>query len=197
MKPEDFLAALEKWESRIPHLYLDSAKKGGVPTPNVTIGIGCLLPNLAAAQSLRFMISTGEPGKNARPATPAEIEADWNRVRAMKPGFAAAHYRGHSPLLYLEDESIDELALVRLEDDCLPGLRRTLPGFDHLPDGVQYACVDMDWNLGIGGLHKFADFIAAIDRRDFKTAGRESHRVDCRAERNDWCKEQIEGEATA
>jgi hypothetical protein len=197
MRPEQFLSALEKWEDRIRHLYLDTAKKGGVPTPNVTIGIGCLLPSLAAAQALPFMLSSGNPGEAVRPATLDEIQADWNRVRAMKPGFLAAHYQGHAAQLYLDDDAIDELALVRLEEDCLPGLRRLFQGFDMLPDGVQYGCVDMDWNMGLGTLHTFVDFRAAIDRRDFKTAARESHRAGVRAERNDWCRDQIEGGATA
>ena len=197
MRPEQFLVELEKWESRTRFMYLDTAKRNGIPTPNVTIGIGCLLPSLAAAQALPFMISTGDPGEQARPATLDEIQADWNRVRAMKPGFAANHYQGHAAQLYLDDEAIDELALVRLEEDCLPGLRRTFQGFDQLPDGVQYGCVDMDWNMGLGTLRTFLDFIAAIDRRDFKTAARESHRAGVRPERNDWCARQIEGGATA
>jgi hypothetical protein len=196
LAPEDFLAALEPWESRIRHMYLDSARTNGVPSPNVTIGIGCLLANVQAATALPFQISSGGlGGEPQRAATVDEIRADWDRVRAMAPGFLAAHYQGHATLLFLLDDAIDELALWRLENDCLPVLHRYFPRFDDLPQGVQLAIVDMAWNLGLGGLHKFGEFIGAVNRDDFDTAARECHRIDCRPERNDWCRRELLGAA--
>ena len=66
------LAQIEKFEGRVPWMYLDTKSK-------VTVGIGCMLPTVAPALLLPFY--NGDV-----PATSAEITKEFCRITAMQPG---------------------------------------------------------------------------------------------------------------
>lgn len=188
---------LERWESRVKFMYLDSATNDGVPTPNVTIGIGCLLPDLAAAQALPFVFSDVAGGRLRVPSL-AEVEWDWRRVRSMAPGNRASYYQNHGAQLYLEDAAVDDLAQARLVHGCLPACRLIFRSFDALPEGARRGIVDMIWNMGAGTLsHEFPRFIAAVNAGRWGEAAAECHRKSCREERNVWCAGLFRGLAGA
>jgi hypothetical protein len=173
----DLLSELERWESRKNYLYLDTATP-----PNVTTGIGCLLRDSAAAMALPWVVAPA-----GRPATRAEIAADFARVREMRGGMPAHLYqaRGGALVVYLPDEAVTALALKRLRL-ALAWLRRLCPGFDDFPRPAQDVLVDMIWNLGAGALRKFTRMLGACNRGDWLTAAKESRVSTSRESRNAW-----------
>ena len=68
------------------------------------------------------------------------------------------------------------LVIRRLERELLPALRRLFPRFEHYPLPAQRALVEMANNLGVGGLRRFFNLIAACNRGDFAAAADHCHR---------------------
>jgi GH24 family phage-related lysozyme (muramidase) len=162
---------LIKWEGCCQHMYVDT--RG-----HVTTGIGHLLPNADAALALPWCHrATGLP------ATPAEIRAAFAHVREQGPGLKSLAYRLASDLVLPGGVAAD-LAATRLEREFLPGLRRLCPSFDNYPMPAQRALVDMAYNLGVGGLGKFHNLLAACERGDFSAAAENCHRRTSREIRN-------------
>jgi hypothetical protein len=88
------LAKLEHFEGSVPWMYLDTVGK-------VTVGVGLMLPDVAAAQHLSFTLDN-------RPATPAEIAAEFTRVHALPMGRPAQFYY-HASAPQLPQPEIDSL----------------------------------------------------------------------------------------
>ena len=63
-------------------------------------------------------------------------------------------------------------------------LRKVIPSWDQLPSPAQVALFDMGFNLGIGGLQKFRNLLAAVDARDWERAAAECHRKGIGDDRN-------------
>ncbi len=173
---EQSVAKIREFEGSVPWMYLDTVGK-------VTVGIGMMLVNEAAASALPFAMS-------GRPATPDEINREFARVSAMKRGQVAKSYFSKGGLA-LSEETIE--AKLR---DALEGfegyLRSHVHGYDALPDAAKLALLDMVYNLGPGRL--FAEYprlIAAVERGDWKTAAGASLRRGPSVVRNLWTKEQF------
>jgi len=166
---------LRRFEGAIPWMYRDTA-----PAGNVTVGIGVLLPDEGAAVALPFRNT-----KAGRGATETEIAQDFARVRAIRGGLNAGEYRGFAPL-ELPDGEVTALAVRRLEDVFLPGLRGLYAGFDRWPWPAQQVLVDMAWNLGLAGLEKFYQLRQACHTGDWARAADESHVATSRPARNEW-----------
>jgi GH24 family phage-related lysozyme (muramidase) len=161
---EQIVADLLAHEGDVPHMYRDTRGY-------VTAGIGHLLVNRAEAEKLPWIdASTG------RPATHAQIDAEFARVEGMPKAMTAGRYRAADGGLILPPGSAEQLANQRLDKEFLPGLRRLCPDFDSFPPQVQRALVDMAYNLGLGKLGQFRHLIAACNRQDWETAAIESHR---------------------
>jgi GH24 family phage-related lysozyme (muramidase) len=187
------LAELERFEGRTAFLYNDSANP-----PNRTIGVGCLVKDVAAARALPFRNVTA-----GRPATVDEITAEFARVAAMPGSLPASKYRaqGGAAVLELGEEEVTALGVAKLRDKFLPGLRGLCPGFDEFPQSAQSVLIDMAWNLGIGGpatashrangLHGFPTMIAACNKGDWATAAKHSHVSTSREARNAWRAAQL------
>ena len=187
------LAGLERFEGRTAYIYNDSANP-----PNRTVGVGCLLEDPGAACRLPFR-NVGE----GRPATAAEITADFLRVKAMPGGLASHLYRVREggPVIELDDDAIATLGIAKLTLDFIPGLREIFPRFDDFPNPAQCTLIDMAWNLGLGrppspehrasGLYGFPSLIAACNRGDWEAAAKESHVATSRDVRNQWRSEQF------
>jgi GH24 family phage-related lysozyme (muramidase) len=178
------LLDLEHFEGRTTWLYRDSADAG-----NVTIGIGCLIPNVAAALDLLFQV-------RGQPATEAQVQVEWERVMGMAPKLRARRYRNQDvgARVELSDHAVNEIAVQRLRK-ALTGLHLLVEGFEELPHGPRAGLVDLCWCLGIGKLSKWHHLLAAVARRDWKTAGFESHVAGGREDRNIWRRRQFEGAA--
>jgi|SRR5882762_186298 len=175
---------LTNWETPIAWLYLDI--KGWVTT-----AIGLQVVSALAALNLKFMSPDG-----SRPATPAEIENDYARVRGMPYGqqFGAKFYKSAtSPLL---PDVEQHRLLVSQVNSCETDLRRIYPGYDSMPDPAKIALIDMRYNLGPVKLAppKYPLFNAAVAKRDWLTASQQCARnVNDKgfAERNLWTKNEF------
>lgn len=163
------------WEGSVDHMYLDSEG-------HVTVGVGTLLPNAAAATALSFRHRDTD-----RLASDAEIQAEYELIDAMEGGrdFGANYYASFTAL-YLPDEEIEPLVYDHMRAD-FDALLRLFPYFGNYPLSVQIALWDMSYNLGVGGLKgKFPNFCQAILDEDWEEAAAESHRERIAEERNDF-----------
>ncbi len=175
---DESIAKLESFEGVIPWMYLDTVGK-------VTVGVGLMLPDAAAALRLPFQVA-------GRPATEAEILTEFARVDAMPMGRPALFYRGKAEV-ELVRESIDALlrtVLVGFEGE----LRKALAEYDALPQGVKLALLDMIYNLGPAGLLKgYPRLMKAVSAGDFAEASRECLRHGPGVARNEWTRAMFLG----
>lgn len=153
---------LEKYEGKIPHLYLDS--KG-----YVTVGIGHLLSTLASAQKLAFKNATHQP------ASAAEIKLDYETVKKQVANRLASSYKKHTKLT-LPNTEIDKLTDKHI-DTFEQELKRVYIGFTAFPSDVRFALFDMIFNLGMTNLRNtWPTFNAAINKKDWQKAADNSNR---------------------
>lgn len=178
---EQSLEKIKEFEGVIPWMYLDTVGK-------VTVGVGLLLANEAAAHALPFSAA-------GRAATADEIGREFARVSAMKQGRAADFYES-VPSLQLSTEIIDDRLRATIEG--FEGyLRSHMPGYDLLPDPAKLALLDMIYNLGPGRLFaEYSRLLAAIERGDWKTAAAASLRRRPSPARNAWARQQFLSAAT-
>jgi GH24 family phage-related lysozyme (muramidase) len=149
----------------------------------VTVGVGLMLPDAKAAQTLPFVLG-------ARAATPEEIAAEYARVDAMTLGRASSFYKVPTSL-ELTQQTIDarlSSVLAGFESD----LRNEFRHYDMLPDGVKMALLDMIYNLGPAGLFKgFPHLVAAIQTGAWAQAAEHCMRRGPSAARNNWTRQQF------
>jgi GH24 family phage-related lysozyme (muramidase) len=176
---EQSLAKLEQFEGCIPWMYRDTVGK-------VTVAVGLMLPDAAAAEKLPFQI-------DSRPATPAEIAAEFARVDALPMGRPAQFYRQpHAEAaLELAKPEIDTLlrtVVLGFEQD----LRTRLTGYDSYPDAVKMALLDMVYNLGPAKLFgEFPRLIKAVEAGAWAQAADCCSRRGPSAARNAWTRMQF------
>ena len=162
---------LIRWEGGCQHLYVDAYG-------NVATGLDHRLPNADAAIALPWRHrGTGVA------ATPGEIRTAFEQIREQGPGHKAIAYRFASDLVLAAGVAID-LAATRVQREVLPGLRRLCPNFDRYPLPARRALVDLAYDLGLRGLAKFRNLMAACKRGDFATAAEHCHRRTTRGIRN-------------
>lgn len=169
---DEVKADFERWEGKFSYMYLDT--KG-----LVTVGIGKMLPNVAAAKNLGFT----RRGDGMR-ATAAEIETDFNEVAKQPKGKLAASYQKHTKL-DLPDDVIYDLLKIEV-DKFEKSLKAHFKGYDSYPVPAKRALLDMAYNLGIDGLLKFKKLKKAVEKQKWKEAANDSHRIGPSEERNQW-----------
>lgn len=166
-------------EGRVNHMYLDW--KGWVST-----GIGNKIDeteqenspandverakSLGLANELRWLHENGEE------ATPDEVAADWDAVKA-RLDLAPQGHRAFKPLtsLHIEDSDIDrhvEKVLDRMEA-YLVGQRPEFVDFESWPANAQLATLSMCWALGAA--FRFPNFQGHVAVRNWIGAADESH----------------------
>jgi GH24 family phage-related lysozyme (muramidase) len=173
---EQTLTQLKSFEGSVPWMYRDSVGK-------VTVGIGLMLPNAAAACALPFQ--AGEI-----PATQQQIETEFARVMSLAEGKLPSFYRvAHS--LELPASAIDErLSVILMGFETT--LRAHLAGYDKLPDGVKMALLDMAYNLGPEGLLKgYPHMLHAVETGAWTQAAADCARGGINATRNAWTRQQM------
>jgi len=183
-----YLPKLKEFEGAIPYMYLDT---GG----NVTVGVGNLLASATDAKQLGFVRRadpTAKPPVTAGPATPAEIQTDFDNVNKQTAGKIASYYQQFTKL-DLPDAIITSLLNGRVTE-FKAKLVATFPDFDTYPDEACAALFDMGFNLGVAGLtSKFPTFCKAVKDKDWATAAKECHRAaPVNDDRNDWTKAQFD-----
>lgn len=151
---EELRELIKKGEGSIDHMYLDTVGK-------VTVGVGNMLPNAAAAEALPFVVRD-----SGAQASAGQIAADFDAVSAAEPGKVASSYKS-ATRLSLPEAEIDALLDRRLagfED----GLVRDFPDYPAYPAPARMALMDMAFNLGNQGLvSKFPSLTRAAKQQDW------------------------------
>jgi len=174
---------LKDLEGETRYMYLD--KKG-----LVTVGIGHMLPNAAEATKLPWYHE-----KTGLPATPAEVKALFNKLKAEWADFQREHPKAENKQSASQYENLSDLkvpkgfprqdALDRLQHEFLKPLRGIFPGFDSYPMPAKQAIVDMAYSLGVAKLRdEFPKFVSHCRAGHFADAAPESERHGTRAVRN-------------
>jgi GH24 family phage-related lysozyme (muramidase) len=175
---DEALAKLKSFEGCIPWMYLDSVGK-------VTVGIGLMLPDVAAALAVPFQQSAGD----THDADPEPVQQEFARVSKMEANHSAGYYRTTlSPVLSME--TMERLCRERITEGEI-GLRELFPGYDAMPDAVKVALIDMQYNLGTHGLGKYMHLRAALEAGNLPLAAVECHRFGIQPERNEWTTQQF------
>lgn len=169
------VADFERWEGRIPHMYLDT--KG-----LVTVGVGKMLPDVKAAQALAFVRRA-----DGAAATAAEIKTDFDKVSQQTKGKLASTYEAYTALI-LPADVIDKL-LASVVAGFEADLKANFAGYDFYPAPAKRALLDMVYNLGTAGLLKFKKLKKAVEAAQWKDAAAECHRQGPSQERNDWTRD--------
>ena len=180
---DDSLGYLKHFEGSIAWMYLDTRRF-------VTVGVGEMLPNAAAAQSLSFVDSSGQS------VSQDAILSDFNRVSELAPGQSANSYRSSvSPVLL--PNAIDSLLMNHVQ--YFDGrLRARFSAFDIFPNAAKLGLLDMIYNLGEKGLFNgFPHFMGCVDKQDWSGAATNCHRVGPGPDRNAWTRQQFLAAAAA
>jgi len=184
---DTYLPKLKEFEGVFSYMYVDT-------TGNVTVGVGKLLANAAAAQKLAFVRRadpTAKPPVVAGSASADEIKADFDRVDQQPAGKLANFYKQFTKL-DLPDKVIDSL----LNDHVVEfraSLRNSFPDYDSYPSEACAALFDMAFNLGLTKLTSgFPRFCRAVKEKSWAAAAKESRRNGIGDSRNDWAKAQFE-----
>jgi len=155
---------LIRYEGDVRHMYLD--KKG-----YLTIGVGHLVPNLAAALKLNLVV-----GKTGASATEAQITTDYETVKKnWIPNTAAPYYKKYTQLIMtgVEVNRLTNKHIKNFYDE----LKKLFPDFDDYPTEVRLGLLDMIFNLGMTRLkNKFPKFCKAIKAKKWVEAVAESNR---------------------
>jgi GH24 family phage-related lysozyme (muramidase) len=160
MNTESLKARMRAGEGSVAHMYKCTGGK-------VTIGVGHAIEDAATACTLSWTL-------DGAPAGADRVRADFAAVAAAATGAVA---RTYEPLTSCRMSPRDIDALLEADiQRFIPGLRRIVPDFDRLPAPAQEALFDMGFNLGIGGLQKFKNLLAAVAARDWERAASECRR---------------------
>lgn len=163
-------AMLKEGEGSIPWMYLDTVGK-------VTVGVGNMLPNAAAAQALPFEEADG------RAANAGVIADAFQDVSAQPKGRPAGAYESVTSIR-LSEQGIDDLLDQRI-DEFESGLRQLFPGFDSYPDPARMGILDMAFNLGLNGLQtKFPTFTRCARNKDWNCCANQCRRTGIQESRN-------------
>jgi GH24 family phage-related lysozyme (muramidase) len=153
---------LNRFEGRVLHMYQCTGGK-------VTVGVGHAIETAEDAEALEW--------DNA-----ATVADDYARVATAAPDQVASAYAQLSACR-MSDEEIDRLCdldVIDFEEQ----LKGAFPAWATYPEPVQQALFDMAFNLGIAGLKKFVNMLAAVDISDWEKAATESHRKGIAESRN-------------
>jgi len=163
MNYDEVRERLYRVEGAIPYMYKCT---GG----EVTIGVGHAIQSPEDAGALKL-----DKG-------PAAAAQDWSRINAAEAGHTAKSYEALCLCRMSGEEiaSLCEADIAKFEKQ----LKKALPKWDTYPDHAQQALFDMGFNLGVSGLMKFHNLLAAVDRSDGPGAAKECHRKGISEERN-------------
>jgi GH24 family phage-related lysozyme (muramidase) len=171
------MSQLKTFEGCVPWMYRDTVGK-------VTVGVGMMLPDAAAACALPFQTEEGAA------ATAQQIAAEFARVEALTMGKLPSFYRAAGALELPEAVIDDKLSSVLEGFEAT--LRTHLAGYDALPGGVKMALLDMAYNLGPEGLLKgYPKMIHAVETGAWAEAAAQCARGGINAARNEWTRQQM------
>jgi GH24 family phage-related lysozyme (muramidase) len=153
-------ARLKLFEGVVPYMYRCT---GG----EVTIGVGHAIPAAADAGKLSWSVGGSR-------ATLERAQSDFAKVVAAPKGLVAGCYES---LTQCRMSANDIEALLAADIRLFEAkLNAALPRWPSYPAPAQEALFDMGYNLGVGGLLKFRQLLAAVDAGQWTTAAAECHR---------------------
>lgn len=172
-------------ESDILHMYRDNSSQctGGC----ITIGIGNLLRTADDAAALHGMFMINDANGQQRVATEQEIRDEFNGLTQQPAGCTPdtpnqcnkATYYARETNLLISKESSNQLCQGRLDNEFVAGLINEFgqDAWNNMPTRVQYAMVDIVYNVGVSKFRNgWPNFRAAIRNQDWATAAAESNR---------------------
>lgn len=166
---------LEKYEGRVPHMYLDTVGK-------VTVGVGHMMTDVQAAQKVPFIVSS-----TGVPATAKQIEDEFNVIQKRPFGkdFEANEFKVFTSLVLtdsvMNNQVQEHITSFEAELKRIYGATE----FAAFPNDVKLALFDMIFNLGMTKLkNTFPNFNKHLKAGDFKSASLESSRTKISDERN-------------
>lgn len=128
----------------------------------VTIGVGHAIPSAEAAAGLLWSAS-------------AETAAhDWQTIHSCQSGHVAEYYEEWTTAR-MNGDGIDRLLQMDIALFAAR-LERSVPSLYTFPEPAQEALFDMAFNLGVVGLMRFQNMLAACHAGDWEKAATESHR---------------------
>ncbi|VAW27453.1 hypothetical protein MNBD_BACTEROID06-1343, partial [hydrothermal vent metagenome] len=138
---------------------------------HMTIGVGHLVPNLAAALKLNLVV-----GKTGAIATKEQITADYENVKKHWLANAAAPYYKKYTQLIMKKVEVNRLINQHI-NKFYTELKRLYPDFDDYPTEVRLALLDMIFNLGMTKLRNlFPKLNKAVKAKKWAEAAAESRR---------------------
>lgn len=184
MTQSQFEIDLKNFEGYAEHFYLDSVGE-------VTIGIGLMFkrPQSVFSSHIRFVRKADK-----KDASNDEIESDFKAVKESAKNNPLSFYDRITNLtanpLDIDAEfrkrlsnAINE-AQKFYENDIDNDLNIKYRTFDELPSDVQFAIVDMSFNLGYSKLKKYKKFRQHLRRGEWSQAAEASHRRGIQFRRN-------------
>jgi len=154
---------LIRYEGDVRHMYLDSEG-------HVTIGVGHLVPNLAAALKLNLVV-----GKTGAIATETQITTDYELVKKQAEGGYAYTYKKYTQLIMKKIE-VNRLTNKHI-NNFYNELKKLFPSFDDYPTEARLALLDMIFNLGMTKLRNlFPKLNKAVKAKKWAEAAAESRR---------------------
>lgn len=125
-------------EGKVAYMYVDV--KG-----LITAGIGNLADPVSLALSMPWQ-------KDGRPATVAEIKADWTELKNADANgdYRKRHHRYAAPLtdVRLTDEGIEKLVLAKLDSNYEYLKKNHFPDLDNYSADAQLAILSIAWAAG-------------------------------------------------
>lgn len=171
MTKDDIYNHIVRFEGVVPHMYQDT-------NGYVTVGVGNLVRDSAAARSLRMVDRA-----NNQPASLDELTEDYVSVKALKPGMRASYYSSVCNLVMLPGE-IKRLFHARCAEFEMQ-LRAVYANYDACPPAARLALLDLAFNLGAGALNrKWPRLKEAVLTFNWKDAARHAHRPQSSTARN-------------
>lgn len=177
-------------ERTLYHPYLDSM---GI----VTIGTGINVDNKAEFMKLDLRVGTPD----GRLATQAEKEAGYNHLKNFaKQEIARASKDSKNPVnktayFYMTDTNLrlsilaeKDLYNRKFKQALLNDVPKAFSKLSSFPDPAKIVIIDMMFNMGATRFtkEKWSNFYGAVNKHDWSTAAKQSHRNSGDKERNDW-----------
>lgn len=168
----------------------------------VTIGTGINVNNKEDFMKLDLRI--GSP--DGRPATQFEKETGYNHLKNFakqeilkapkgsdKPVNMKVSFYGTETNPRLSAPAGKELYNQKFKQTLFNDVPKAFPKLSSLPDNAKIVVTDMMFNMGAARFTKakWTNFYDAINRHDWETAAKESHRKDIGYDRNNWAQDML------
>ena len=192
MTQEQFEKQLQSkdFEDNTDFFYLDSKGK-------VTIGVGVMFNKVEDVLALRLKFTNRF---NFKTATDEEVKEEYKKIKLIGKGKHAHYYQKDATLkadsirLNIEFKKrlkeATKFAQRYFENDNESDNDAKYKQFNKLPEDVQFALIDMSFNLGYRGLSKFTTLKTMLRQGKWAEAAEQSHRNGIQPIRNkkifDW-----------